>query len=107
MLFRSQAGVLEKYIDDIADDSKKGDEFAAGLELDADGKVKDAEKQLSSIKTTWGGKIATTTTTGANVDTPPTSYAGTSPEDFKKMSLDDRIKLKNSNPELYQQLRAK
>jgi len=41
------------------------------------------------------------------VDTPPTSYAGTSPEDFKKMSLDDRIKLKNSNPELYQQLRAK
>lgn len=94
-------------IDDIADDSKKGDEFAAGLELDADGKVKDAEKQLSSIKTTWGGKIATTKTTGAKVDTPPTSYAGTSPEDFKKMSLDDRIKLKNSNPELYQQLRAK
>lgn len=102
-----QAGVLEKYIDDIADDSKKGDEFAAGLELDADGKVKDAEKQLSSIKTTWGGKIATTKTTGAKVDNPPTSYAGTSPEDFKKMSLDDRIKLKNSNPELYQQLRAK
>lgn len=68
-----QAGVLEKYIDDIADDSKKGDEFAAGLELDADGKVKDAEKQLSSIKTTWGGKIATTKTTGAKVDTPPTN----------------------------------
>lgn len=102
-----QAGVLEKYIDDIADDSKKGDEFASSLELDADGKVKDAEKQLSSIKTTWGGKIATTKTTGAKVDTPPTNYAGTSPEDFKKMSLDDRIKLKNSNPELYQQLRAK
>ena len=69
--------------------------------------MKDAEKQLSSIKTTWGGKIATTKTTGAKVDNPPTSYAGTSPEDFKKMSLDDRIKLKNSNPELYQQLRAK
>lgn len=68
-----QAGVLEKYIDDIADDSKKGDEFAAGLELDADGKVKDAEKQLSSIKTAWGSKIATTTTTGAKVDTPPTN----------------------------------
>lgn len=68
-----QAGVLEKYIDDIADDSKKGDEFAAGLELDADGKVKDAEKQLSSIKTTWSGKIATTKTTGAKVDTPPTN----------------------------------
>ena len=65
--------MLEKYIDDIADDSKKGDEFAAGLELDADGKVKDAEKQLSSIKTTWGGKIATTKTTGAKVDTPPTN----------------------------------
>ena len=102
-----QAGVLEKYIDDIANDSKKGDEFAAALELDADGKVKDAEKQLSSIKTEWGGKIGKTTTTGAKVDTPPTNYTGTSPEDFKKMSLDERIKLKNSNPELYQQLRAK
>ena len=68
-----QAGVLEKYIDDIADDSKKGDEFASSLELDADGKVKNAEKQLSSIKTAWGSKIATTTTTGAKVDTPPTN----------------------------------
>lgn len=68
-----QAGVLEKYIDDIADDSKKGDEFASSLELDADGKVKNAEKQLSSIKTAWGSKIATTTTTGAKVDNPPTN----------------------------------
>ena len=35
--------------------------------------MKDAEKQLSSIKTTWGGKIATTKTTGAKVDNPPTN----------------------------------
>ena len=77
------------------------------MELDEKGEVKDAKKHADSLKADWSDFVGTTTTTGANVDNPPTSYAGTSPEDFKKMSLDDRIKLKNSNPELYQQLRAK
>jgi hypothetical protein len=85
-----QAGVLEKYIDDIADDSKKGDEFAAGLELDADGKVKNAEKQLSSIKTAWGSKIATTTTTGAKVDNPPTNTGS-------KMTREQIINIKDAS----------
>lgn len=102
-----QAGVLDRYIDDIVNDSKKGEDFINALELDEKGEIKDAEKQLDKAKAEFGKKIATTTTKGAQVDNPPTSYAGISPEDFKKMSLDDRIKLKNSNPELYQQLRAK
>lgn len=97
-------GVLEKHFDRVV--KMTGADIDA-LELDEDGKVKDAKKFMDSQKDVWSDFVGTTTTTGANVDTPPTSYAGTSPEDFKKMSLDDRIKLKNSNPELYQQLRAK
>jgi predicted nucleic acid-binding Zn-ribbon protein len=98
-----QAGVLEKYIDDIADDSKKGDEFAAGLELDADGKVKDAEKQLSSIKTTWGGKIATTKTTGAKVDTPPTNTGSKMTKDqiFAIKDADERQAAIAANADLF------
>lgn len=98
------AGVLDKYVDRVV---RLSGEDIDKLELDEKGEVKDAKKHTDSLKADWGDFVATTTTTGAKVDTPPTSYAGTSPEDFKKMSLDDRIKLKNSNPELYQQLRAK
>lgn len=97
-------GVLEKHFDRVV--KMTGADIDA-LELDENGKVKDAKKFMDSQKDVWSDFVGTTTTTGAKVDTPPTSYAGTSPEDFKKMSLDDRIKLKNSNPELYQQLRAK
>lgn len=98
------AGVLDKYADRVV---RLSGEDIDKLELDEKGNVKDAKKHTDSLKADWGDFVATTTTTGAKVDNPPTSYAGTSPEDFKKMSLDDRIKLKNSNPELYQQLRAK
>lgn len=98
------AGVLDKYADRVV---RLSGEDIDKLELDDKGEVKDAKKHADSLKADWSDFVGTTTTTGAKVDTPPTSYAGTSPEDFKKMSLDDRIKLKNSNPELYQQLRAK
>ena len=98
------AGVLDKYADRVV---RLSGEDIDKLELDEKGEVKDAKKHADSLKADWSDFVGTTTTTGAKVDNPPTSYAGTSPEDFKKMSLDDRIKLKNSNPELYQQLRAK
>lgn len=98
------AGVLDKYADRVV---RLSGEDIDKLELDEKGEVKDAKKHADSLKADWSDFVGTTTTTGAKVDNPPTSYDGTSPEDFKKMSLDDRIKLKNSNPELYQQLRAK
>ena len=98
------AGVLDKYADRVV---RLSGEDIDKLELDEKGEVKDAKEHADSLKADWSDFVGTTTTTGAKVDNPPTSYAGTSPEDFKKMSLDDRIKLKNSNPELYQQLRAK
>lgn len=98
-------GVYEKYFDRVV--KMTGADIDA-LELDENGKAKNAKKFMDNLKDeVWGNFVFNTKTEGAKVDTPPTSYAGTSPEDFKKMSLDDRIKLKNSNPELYQQLRAK
>lgn len=66
-----QAGVLDRYIDDIVNDSKKGENFINALELDEKGEIKDAEKQLDKAKAEFGKKIATTTTKGAPVDNPP------------------------------------
>lgn len=98
------AGVLDKYADRVV---RLSGEDIDKLELDDKGEVKDAKKHTDSLKADWGDFVATTTTTGAKVDTPPTNNSGVSKEDFAKMSLDARIKLKNENPELYQQLRKK
>ena len=57
------------------------------MELDENGKVKDAKKFMDSQKDVWGDFVATTKTTGAKVDTPPTNNSGVSKEDFEKMSL--------------------
>lgn len=85
-----QAGVLEKYIDDIATDSKKGEEFAKALELDEKGGVKDAAKQLSSIKAEWSGKIGTAKTTGTQVDNPPANTGA-------KMTKDQIFAIKDAS----------
>ena len=42
-----------------------------GLELDKDGKIKDAEKHTENVKTEWADFIETTTTKGANTANPP------------------------------------
>ena len=105
--FREQlkaAGVLEKYFDRIV---RLSGEDIDKMELDSKGNVKNADKLAESLKTDWSDYVGSTSTKGAQVDNPPANYAGTTPEDFKKMNLDDRIKLKNSDPELYQQLRSK
>lgn len=41
------------------------------VELDGEGKAKDADKLAESIKSEWGEFVATTQTRGAAVDTPP------------------------------------
>ena len=105
--FRDQlkaAGVLEKYFDRIV--RLSGDDIDK-MELDSKGNVKNADKLAESLKTDWSDYVGSTSTKGAPVDNPPTNNSGVSKEDFEKMSLDARIKLKNENPELYQQLRKK
>ena len=42
-----------------------------GLELDKDGKIKDAEKHTETVKSEWADFIETTTTKGANTANPP------------------------------------
>ena len=42
-----------------------------GLELDKDGKIKDADKHAESVKSEWADFIETTTTKGAKTANPP------------------------------------
>ena len=63
-------GVLEKYIDRIV--RLSGEDIDA-LELDEKGGVKDAKKLSATIKADWADYVGTTTTRGAQVDTPPTN----------------------------------
>lgn len=63
-------GVLEKHFDRVV--KMTGADIDA-LELDENGKVKDAKKFMDSQKDVWGDFVATTTTTGAKVDTPHTN----------------------------------
>ena len=48
-----------------------------GLELDKDGKIKDADKHTENVKSEWADFIETTSTQGANTATPPTNNGGT------------------------------
>ena len=65
------AGVSEKRLNAII---KVSD--IDGLELDKDGKIKNADKHTESIKTEWAEFIETTTTRGAKTATPPTNDGG-------------------------------
>lgn len=98
------AGVLDKYADRVV---RLSGEDIDKLELDDKGNVKDAKKHADSLKADWSDFVGTTTTTGAKVDNPPTNNSGVSLEDFRKMSLDDRIKFKAENPDLYSEYRGK
>lgn len=97
--------------------SEKGAEKAAkyanydGVELDKDGKIKDAEKYAESIKTEWADFIETTTTKGASTATPPTNIGNggkmTKEEIYKRddygryvLTAAERQKALAENPEL-------
>ena len=95
------AGVSEKRLNAII---KVSD--IDGLELDKDGKIKNAEKHTETIKTEWAEFIETTTTRGANTANPPANNgnSGVTKEDFQKMSYKDRLQIYNENPDLYNEL---
>lgn len=67
------AGIAEKHYAKIL---KYSD--VDSLELDDDGKVKDSKKYLDSIKEEWGDHIASTSTKGADTETPPANNGGSS-----------------------------
>ena len=81
------AGVLDKYADRVV---RLSGEDIDKLELDEKGEVKDAKKHADSLKADWGDFVATTTTTGAKVDTPPTNTGS-------KMTKEQIINIKDAS----------
>lgn len=79
-------GVLEKHFDRVV--KMTGADIDA-LELDENGKVKDAKKFMDSQKDVWSDFVGTTTTTGAKVDTPPTNTGS-------KMTKEQIINIKDA-----------
>lgn len=63
------AGVSEKRIDTIIRASSADIDK---IELDKDGKVKDSDKLVESVKTEWADFIVSTSVKGATTATPPT-----------------------------------
>lgn len=81
------AGVLDKYADRVV---RLSGEDIDKLELDDKGEVKDAKKHTDSLKSDWSDFVGTTTTTGANVDTPPTNTGS-------KMTKEKIINIKDAS----------
>lgn len=81
------AGVLDKYADRVV---RLSGEDIDKLELDDKGEVKDAKKLTDILKADWGDFVATTTTTGARVDTPPTNTGS-------KMTKEQIINIKDAS----------
>lgn len=93
-----QAGVSEKRLDSVL---KVSD--IDSLEMGEDGKFKDADKLIESIKTEWADFITTTETRGAKTATPPktTSVKMTKEEIMKIEDDGERQKAIAENHELF------
>ena len=79
------AGISEKRIDAVLKVSN-----IDGIELDKDGKIKDADKHTETVKTEWADFIETTTTKGANTTNPPAGNGG-GDVDLGTLSMEDYI----------------
>ena len=60
------------------------------LELDKDGKIKDADKHTENVKSEWADFIETTTTKGAKTANPPAGNGG-GDVDLGTLSMEDYI----------------
>ena len=79
-----EAGVSEKRINSVL---KVSD--VDSIELDEDGKIKDADKLKESIKKEWSDFIQTSGQQGAKTSTPPANVGG-------KMSKEDIMSIKDT-----------
>ena len=81
------AGVSEKRIGTIL---KVSDQAVEALELDKDGKIKDADKLSESIKSEWSDFIVKEGTEGADTKKPPKNEGGSG------MSKEDIMNIKDT-----------
>ena len=86
-----ETGISEKAIDKII---KVTD--LSGVEVDDKNNVKDKTEIIKNIKTEWSDFIITQTERGAEVANPPTNTGGST---FEKMSLAEKMRFANENPE--------
>lgn len=84
------AGVSEKRIATVL----KVSDLSA-IEIDKEGKIKDADKLTENIKTEWSDFIQTSGTQGADVPNPPASTGGNI--DLGSLSMEDYIKARQNN----------
>lgn len=87
----TEAGISDKRFDSII---KVSD--LSGIELDKDGKIKDAKAVIDNIKTEWADFIVTQNTQGANTATPPNNNGGNA---FDNLSLAEKMSYANENPD--------
>ena len=86
-----ETGISEKAIDKII---KVTD--LSGVEVDDKNNVKDKTEIIKNIKTEWSDFIITQTERGADVANPPSNTGGST---FEKMSLAEKMRFANENPE--------
>ena len=86
-----ETGISEKAIDKII---KVTD--LSGVEVDDKNNVKDKTEIIKNIKTEWSDFIITHTERGADVANPPSNIGGST---FEKMSLAEKMRFANENPE--------
>lgn len=65
------------------------------IELDGDGKLKDAKDHIKAAKEEWAEYVTTTTQKGAAASNPPDNNGGNG---FEKMSLADKMSFANDHP---------
>lgn len=85
--------VGDKYINSVLNVANYSD-----MELDENGKLKNADKIAESIKTDYSGFIVSTETKGAGTETPPSDPNVMTKEAFEKLSLSERMSYANAHP---------
>ena len=107
---REKRGLYRKLLEDAGVDPKRVDSVLKVSDLSKvsvkDGAIEGAEDLADGIKSEWADFIATTSTKGAAVPTPPKGGGSTAvtPDAFRKMSVRERNALHESDPETYQAL---
>lgn len=87
------SGIGDKYVDSILNVTDY-----ATMELDGEGKLKDADKIAESAKSKYSGFIVSTEAHGAGTETPPADPNTMTKEAFEKLPLSEQMSYANAHP---------